>query len=72
MGYNSLNKIYQEKREIALYIQRENTSLYTKEILEDSLSVIFLDLLRQPGQHSPEWMWLQVFTSIDQHFVEDP
>lgn len=72
MGYNSLNKIYQEKREIALYIQRENTSLYTKEILEDSLSVIFLDLLMQPGQHSPEWMWLRVFTSIDQHFVEDP
>lgn len=36
-----------------------DTNLYTKEILQDLLSVIFLNLLRQPGQHFPEWIWLR-------------
>lgn len=49
-----------------------DTNLYTKEILEDLLSVIFLNLFRQSGQHFPEWIWLQFFTSIGQQFVGDP
>lgn len=49
-----------------------DTNLYTKEILEDLLSVIFLNLLRQPGQCFPKWMWLQIFPSIGQQFVGDP
>ena len=49
-----------------------DTNLYTKEILEDLLSVIFLNLLRQPGQHFPKWIWLRFFTSIGQQFGGDP
>jgi len=47
-----------------------DSNFYTKEILKDLLSAIFVNLLRLPGQHFPYGFIF--FTSIGQQFGWDP